>query len=289
MRLGLVGRGRWGRNIERTLLAFPGVSLTVIGRGPPQPDGLDGVLIASPAATHAELALPYIESGIPTFVEKPMATRPADARRLAEASRRTGAPVFVGHIYLYNPAFLTLLELLPALGPPRYLLCEGLNDSPASTASVLWEWLPHHLSMGRAIFKTEPVSVESWSLGPSAAITRFLFGDVPLVSHAGWSSPIKRRQVVVACRDGRMVFDDAAARKLTLYDAAGRASYPPYADTPPLTRELGCFLDTVRGGVRDRDHLADAEAIVAAIAAAEQSWRERRAVPLLSGGSAAGR
>jgi hypothetical protein len=75
LQLGLVGRGRWGRNIERTLLSFSDVSVTTVARGEGPPAGLDGIVIATPSATHAQTALPYIEAGIATFIEKPMQQR----------------------------------------------------------------------------------------------------------------------------------------------------------------------------------------------------------------------
>ena len=90
MILGLVGHGRWGRNIERTLLTFPDVSVAVIAKGEKPRGGLDGVLIATQSAIHAEAAIPYIERRIPTFIEKPMATTLADAERIREAAERSG-------------------------------------------------------------------------------------------------------------------------------------------------------------------------------------------------------
>jgi predicted dehydrogenase len=99
LRLGLAGHGRWGRNIARTLQAFPDVAVGVLARGE-KPASLDGVLIASPSATHAEVALPYIEAGIATFIEKPMTTALADAERIRDAAARSGAIVFAGHLML---------------------------------------------------------------------------------------------------------------------------------------------------------------------------------------------
>jgi predicted dehydrogenase len=158
VRLGLVGRGRWGQNIERTLRSFPDVSLTIIARGDPAPR-LDGVVIATPSATHAEIALPYVTAGVPTFIEKPMVTTVADAERLRDAAEKSGGLVFVGHIFLYHPAFVAVLELVPKLGKLRYLACEGVNDRPRRDSSVLWDWLPHHLSMAGAIFGRDPAEV----------------------------------------------------------------------------------------------------------------------------------
>jgi predicted dehydrogenase len=274
LRLGLVGRGRWGRNIERTLLSLPDVSLTIIGRNE-RPSGLDGVLIATPSATHAALALPYIDTGIPTFIEKPMAVTIADAERLRDAAHRSGAAIFLGHVRLHNPAFQALLELLPALGAVRYVLCEGMNNNARTDSSVLWDWLPHDLSTARAMFGRDAASVAAWNLSglrhPQAAMTRFLFGGVPVISTVSWHAPLPRQQMTISAERGTLVFDDKADRKLALHGEGGAVSYPAYGDELPLTREMNAFLDMIRAGKSGGSHIDAGVTITRMIAAADVS------------------
>ena len=234
LRLGLVGRGRWGQNIERTLLSFPDVSVTNIAKGERPPAGLNGVLIATQNTTHAANALPYIEAGIATFIEKPMATSVSDAERIRDASKRSGALVFVGHIFLYHPAFQAALELLPSLGVIHYLLCEGMNNSPRTDSSVLWDWLPHDLSMARAIFGCNPASVNTWSFTggtkPEAAVSKFQYGDTPVISMISWLSQVRRKRMTVVCENATLVFDDKSERRLALYNKQDKLTYPAYSD-----------------------------------------------------------
>jgi predicted dehydrogenase len=275
LRLGLVGHGRWGRNIARTLQMLPDVSVAIIGRGESPPVRLDGVLIATQSATHANVALPYIDAGIATFIEKPMTTTLADAERIRDAAARSGAVVFVGHLFLYHPAFLAARELLPQLGTVRQLRCEGMNDNPRADSSVLWDWLPHDLSIARAIFGCEPANAAAWSLSggtkAEAALAMFSFGGAPVVSTASWLSPVRRRQVTIACDEATLVFDNIAARRLALHRKNGDITYPPYSDDLPLTREMAAFLQAIRSGRADGDHVQTSLSIVRAIAAAEQS------------------
>lgn len=277
LRLGLVGHGRWGRNLERTLLTLPDVTVTVIARGGSRPSGLDGVLVATQSATHAETALPYIEAGISTFIEKPMATTVFDARRIEAIARRTGSLVFIGHIFLYHPAFLAALQLLPALGDVRYLYCEGMNAQPRADSSVLWDWLPHDLSMALAILKREPESVAAWSLSggdtPAAAVSKFQFGNIPVVCTTSWESLYPRRRTTVACQTATLVFDDKSEQRLTLYERDGSVTYPTFSDELPLTLEMKEFLNAVRSGKTDPAQLETGMAVVRAIAAAEESIR----------------
>ncbi len=275
VRLGLVGRGRWGQTIERTLLSLPDVSVTAIPRDGAPPPGLDGVLIATPSASHADVALPYINAGIATFIEKPMATAVADAQRIQDAARQSGTPVFVGHIHLYSPAFRAARELLPSLGKIQYLLCDSANGYGRADSSVLWDWLPHDLSVARAIFDHNPDSVSAWSIAggtePMAAVSSFLFGGTPVISTISCLSPARRRQVTIVGDKATLVFDDRAERRLALHDNDKGLSYPAYSEGMPLTLEMEAFLQMIKMGKADPSHIQDGLDIVRAIAAAESS------------------
>jgi predicted dehydrogenase len=275
LRLGLLGRGPWAKNIERTLLSFDDVAVLPIARGEASPANLDAVVIATSSASHADVALPFIEKGIPAFIEKPMATSVADAERIKYCAERSDALVFVGHIYLFNPAFHRVLDVLPALGPIKYLICEGANNRPRHDSSIFWDWLPHHLSMARAIFGMDGISVSAWNLSTSpnaeAAVAKFSFAGTPVLSLASSVSPVKRRLVTIACETGTLIFDDAAERKLTLYRDEMDVSYLAYGADLPLTLEMRAFVDTVRSGRGDRSQLETGAAIVRMIAAAETS------------------
>jgi len=54
-------------------------------------------IVATPNATHTEVALACIERRIPVLVEKPIADTVEQARRLADAAQAAAVPVLVGH------------------------------------------------------------------------------------------------------------------------------------------------------------------------------------------------
>jgi len=274
LRLGLVGRGRWGRNIERTLTTFADVAVVAVARGGPPALDLDGVLIATAGATHADVALPYVEAGIATFIEKPMATSVADAQRIVVAANRSGAPVSIGHIFLHHPAFVALLRHLPDLGGVRRVEAHGMNDRPRKDASVLWDWLPHHLSMAHAIFGRSPRAVEARDLSAgsaSAALVNFDFGSATMACEVSWLSAVAQSRMRVTGTEGALELDDKAADKLTFRDRAGATQRLPYAADAPLTCELAAFLQVVRTRSQDRGEMELALAVVRAIDAAERS------------------
>ncbi|MGH2726888.1 MAG: Gfo/Idh/MocA family protein, partial [Actinomycetota bacterium] len=105
----LVGCGHWGRHILRDLKIL-GCRVPVVARssesvaraeegqadaiveGTAELPELDGVVVATPTATHAEVVEALLAFGVPIFVEKPLTSDPGSARRIAALA---GDRVFV--------------------------------------------------------------------------------------------------------------------------------------------------------------------------------------------------
>lgn len=78
---------------------------------------LDAALIATPPATHAELAIEALEAGLHVLVEKPMALSLADAHRMVAAANASGRLLLVGFNRRFHPAYLQLRGQLHRLEP----------------------------------------------------------------------------------------------------------------------------------------------------------------------------
>jgi predicted dehydrogenase len=63
----------------------------------------EAALIATPNATHREVALDFIAAGVPVVVEKPIASTVEDGEAIAAASQKSGVPILVGHHRRHNP------------------------------------------------------------------------------------------------------------------------------------------------------------------------------------------
>lgn len=72
--------------------------------------------------THADLATPFLEAGVPTLVDKPVAGRLTDVEALVAAAGST--PLFGGSAIPYHPA----LADVPTGEAGRSLYCVGYND-----------------------------------------------------------------------------------------------------------------------------------------------------------------
>ncbi len=298
-RLALIGTGRWGSVLKKTLESIPDVVLayaatrdweTLVTK-----DDIDGVLVATPPASHAAIALPFLARGIPVFIEKPMTLSVEEAQSLIAASEKYATPIQVGHVHRYNPAFLKMQDLARDCGPIRLLIGEGTNNGPyREDYSALWDWAPHDLSMMLALTGELPEAVQAWGtalLRPDTnlwdrAEMRLTFpsGAVGRIT-SSWLAPDKRKRLTLVGEKSTLVYDDVRTEhKLTLYTNMGptmtegtvtpheaEVSYPPYEGALPVTRELEAFVRVITKKEKPVSGVADGLRIVEILATAEQS------------------
>src|SRR5690606_8987313 len=113
-------------------------------------DSLDALVIATPAATHTELALAALAANKHVLVEKPVALSLADGRRLADAARASSRIALAGHLLVHHPAVAALRELVRSgdLGALHYVHATRANLGRIRTdESALWSFGPHDLSV----------------------------------------------------------------------------------------------------------------------------------------------
>jgi predicted dehydrogenase len=86
---------------------------------------LDGVVIATPHATHAALTRACLERGLHVLLEKPMTLYAADAQRLVALAGAHGPQLIVGYPWNFAPQVIRARECLQsgALGAVQYVSC----------------------------------------------------------------------------------------------------------------------------------------------------------------------
>lgn len=87
--------------------------------------GVDAAFVTSPDHLHAEHVTALLEAGIPTFVDKPLATTLEDADRILDTAERTGTRLYVGHNMRLMPVFSTMRRLIEegAIGEVKAVWC----------------------------------------------------------------------------------------------------------------------------------------------------------------------
>ncbi len=101
---------------------------------------VDAVYLATPPASHAELAVRVAAAGKPCLVEKPMARTHAECLAMIEAFERRGLPLFVAFYRRALPRFLRVRALLTGgeIGAPTSF--ELAHFEPLATAAQARAW-----------------------------------------------------------------------------------------------------------------------------------------------------
>ncbi|AKU17542.1 Gfo/Idh/MocA family protein [Luteipulveratus mongoliensis] len=88
-------------------------------------DEIDAVLVLTPDHLHADHAVRTLEAGLPTFVEKPVATTIEDADRILTTAHRTGTRVYIGHNMRHMPVIKAMREVIQsgAIGEVKAVWC----------------------------------------------------------------------------------------------------------------------------------------------------------------------
>ncbi len=81
--------------------------------------GLDGVVIATPSALHAEQAVRALERGAAVFCQKPLARTAAESRRVVDAARAAGRLLGVDLSYRHTAGMRAVRELVRGGGLGR--------------------------------------------------------------------------------------------------------------------------------------------------------------------------
>jgi predicted dehydrogenase len=287
LRVGLVGCGLWGRNILRDLQS-EGAEVIVADPEPAArsrslaegasgavrelddlPD-VDGLVVATPASTHASVLDRTVDRGVPVFVEKPMTTDPESAERLAA---RAAGRLFVMHVFRYHRGIEALAAIAASgdLGPVIALHSTRTHwGTPRGDVDSVWTLVPHDLSIVLAILGALPPPRAAWAevmAGRATGMVALLGGEPGVVLHASARSPERRREVRLVCAQGIARLPDSESAELEVWrDGAAAPERRPFPHEPPLRRELRAFVAHLAGGPPPPTTAAEGARVVRAVA-----------------------
>jgi len=134
-------------------------------------ESLDAVFIATPAHLNAQTALPCLERGVNTLLEKPPGMSVAETKALRDAAARTGAKGMVGWNRRFHPIIVKAREMVEARGSVVQLVGEFHKSMSRFEASgrfpeilmdnMFLETPIHALDIVRAIAGAEVAEVHS--------------------------------------------------------------------------------------------------------------------------------
>ena len=173
------------------------------------------VVVATPAAFHADVAVAAAESGKHIFCEKPLALTVADGERMIRAARDAGVKLALDFQLRFHRGFETLREYFRSgkLARPVFYAAHAaaevrfkmaMHDDTLNRGPVV-DLMCHTVDVWRSLFESDPVrvyahaaifargkpriaSVQQLAVDTAAVVVEFASGDVG-VFHVTWGLP----------------------------------------------------------------------------------------------------
>jgi predicted dehydrogenase len=254
MRIAVIGAGYWGPNLVRNFRNSPDWDLVAVCDLDPeraarvigdrstveietdvsrllQRDDVDAVAIATPARTHAAIAIAALEAGKHVLVEKPLASTLEDARKMVQAAEGHGRALMLDHTFCYTPAVRQIRQMIEdgVIGDVLYVDSVRINLGLVQPdVNVFWDLAPHDLSIldfilpsGLDVGPVTATGADPLETGKACighASLPLPGGGIANIS-VNWLSPTKIRSFVVGGRKSTLVWDDLnPMQRVALYD-----------------------------------------------------------------------
>jgi predicted dehydrogenase len=181
---------------------------------------VNAIYIATPPSSHEQYTIAAIRAGKPVYVEKPMTTDSASARRISEAAREFDIKVSVAHYRRHLPLFLRIKQLLDTnyIGEVKLiqlrlmLPLEFHKPNPGnwrleplhSGGGLFHDLSPHQLDLMYYFFGV-PVSVYGSSLNQAGyyeaddIVSGTLIFDKGIVMNGLWSFTVPETESLDSC------------------------------------------------------------------------------------------
>lgn len=289
VKVAVIGCGYWGKNLVRNLAQLGALRIVCdVGQSARRmaadlaPNAqivgdfeevmeaqVDGVVIATPAETHYDLARRGLEAGKDVLCEKPLALTYEQGAELVSLAERRERILMVGHVMEYHPGVVRLVELVRAgeLGKVRYIYSNRLSlGKVRREENILWSFAPHDIAIMLRLMGRMPFQVLACGgsyVQPNIAdvtVTDMLFDNgVRAHIHVSWLHPFKEQRLVIIGSNKMASFDDVA-KKLILYDqhvdirngepipVKGEGEDVPFSEDEPLRLECQAFLAAIKSG-----------------------------------------
>jgi predicted dehydrogenase len=197
---------------------------------------LDAAVIAVPTIAHQDVATPFISSGVPVLIEKPLAASLEESRCLHELAVAQNSLIQVGHIERFNPAFQIAEQ---RVCQPLYIRCQRVSPHAfrSMDIGVVHDLMIHDIDLVRALIgDSEVVSVDAFgavTIGPqedfAVARIRFASGAIADLT-AGRMCPAAERSMQIWDTSG-VVSVDLNARTVSV-----RTPNEPFATHPEIVQ-----------------------------------------------------
>jgi predicted dehydrogenase len=250
--VGVIGYGYWGPNLARNFAEVPGSQLVAVSDLRPERLALaqrrypsivaatdhrqllndvsiDAIAIATPVATHFDLAMQALQRGKHVLLEKPLAANSQQAEQLVEEADRGNRVLMVDHTFVYTGAVRKIKELIAGNELGDILYYDSVRVSLGlfqRDVSVLWDLAVHDFSIMDHILSAAPCAVSATGMSHVAGqpenvayVTLFFGGPLIAHVHVNWLAPVKVRRTLIGGSSKMIVYDHLEpSEKVKVYD-----------------------------------------------------------------------
>jgi UDP-N-acetylglucosamine 3-dehydrogenase len=173
----------------------------------------DAVTLAVPTVYHHQIALDIIDRGIPLLIEKPIAFTIAEGREIINAAKQKGVKLMIGHIERFNPAIMSVRQLIAEGELGRIFQMDAHRQGPfparIADVGVVIDLAVHDLDVMRFVSQSEVVRVyaetekhiHSKYEDLLTGLVRFSDGIIGTLT-INWLTPTKIREFIVTGERG---------------------------------------------------------------------------------------
>lgn len=280
----VVGAGQWGKNLVRTFFELDALAGIVEASEKLHRDiiknytdipvyqsideinnisSVHGVVIATPAFSHYELAKKCLLSGKDVFIEKPMTLSSKEGQKLVKIAREYERILMVGHLLLYQPAVQEIKAVLNSgvIGRVVTLHQQRLKlGRVRSIENVLWSFGVHDLAVFLYLIGEEPIELQcvgqdilQSTIEDDVYLHLHFANGVKAHLHTSWLYPEIVRKLTIIGTEGMLEYDEVM-QTVTLHkkgingDLSNRDEGSDIifqGESKPLTAECQHFLDCI--------------------------------------------
>lgn len=253
MRVAIVGYGYWGPNLVRNFDSHPQFEASVVvdanearrqraaaaHRGIAVVADIEEVLrdqtigalaIATPVASHFDLASKALSAGKHVLVEKPMCASADECHELIAIAKTSKRVLMVDHTFLFTGAVQMIKQLAASGDLGRICYFDSMRVNLGlfqQDVNCLWDLAPHDLSIIDYLLEDEVVGIDAsgychlnQGFPDMVYVTLHYAKNVVAHLNLSWMSPVKVRRIAVGGTAKMLVWDDLDQdQKIRVYNS----------------------------------------------------------------------
>ena len=283
LQIGIIGLGRWGKNILKTVLKIENINLAAVSTRNKDlfikipktckifnnweelinNSFLDGVIISTPTETHFKIAQKALNKGINTLVEKPLTLNLEESEILRSISNEKKILLMTEFTQIFNPKFQQLQNNIYLAGNLKSITTEAGNYGPfRKKTPVLFDWGSHELSILISLLGSYPIKInaqkidERYNENGDESNWKILceFKNKVKTKSIIGNSKEKIREIIVSGDKGVLYLNDIGQNSLRFYNSEEFSQQKKQQiklieienKREPLLIALNSFFDAIR-------------------------------------------